>query len=173
VRDRLVLALATSLITVFAASLPANASGKKAPAAYAPIPPQIATAKTVFLSNRCEEDYKTCSSVYNDFYTGLSASSRYQLAPSPSTADLIFEIHMVAKTGVTNVVNGTGGSNTYSNLTLTILDNQTRFALWTITEPFSKDSAVKAILFDLQVLSQPNATAGPPQHVAGYIKDHD
>jgi hypothetical protein len=173
VRDRLVLALATSLIAVFAAGVPPNASGKKAPAAYAPIPPQIATAKTVFLSNRCEEEYKTCSSVYNDFYTGLSTSDKYQLAPSPSSADLIFEIHMVARNGVTNVVNGTGGSNTYSNLTLTILDNQTRTALWTITEPFSKDSAVKAILFDLQVIAQSNATAGPPQHVAGYIKDHD
>ncbi len=172
-RYRLVLAFATSLIAVFAVSVSANASDKKAPAAYAPIPPQIATAKTIFLSNRCEEDYKTCSSVYNDLYTGLSTSGKYQLAPSPSTADLIFEIHMVARTGVTNVLNGTGGSTTYSNLTLAILDNQTHVALWTITEPFSKDSAAQAILFDLQVLAQPNATAGPPQHVAGYIRDHD
>ncbi len=172
-RKFLVVAFITPLIAILAADVPVNADAKKAPAAYAPIPPQIATAKTVFLSNRCEEDYKTCSSVYNDFYTALSVPGKYQLVSSPSTADLIFEIHMVAKTGDTNVFNGTGGTHAYSNLTLAILDNQTRIALWTITEPFSKDSAVKAILFDLQVLAQPNATAGPPQHVAGYTKDRD
>jgi hypothetical protein len=170
VRSRIVAAFALAIVSAVGS---ASASANKNPpaASYAPIPPQIAAAKTIFLSNRCEEDYKTCAEVYNSLYTALSALGKYQLVSSPGTADLIFEIHLVARTGTTNVMNGSGHSDTYSNLTLAILDTQTRVGLWTITEPFAKNTAVKAVMFDLQVITQPNATAAPPQHIPGYTKD--
>jgi hypothetical protein len=163
VRRRIVAAFALALVTA-AGSAFASANKKPPAASYAPLPPQIAAAKTIFLS-RCEEDYKTCAEVYNGLCTALSALGKYQLVSSPGTADLIFEIHLVARTGTANVMNGSGHSDTYSNLTLAILDTQTRVGLWTITEPFAKNSAVKAVMFDLQVITQPNATAAPPQHI--------
>jgi hypothetical protein len=170
VRKRIVASFALAITSV-TGSAGASANKNSPAVSYAPIPPQIAAAKTIFLSNRCEEDYKTCAEVYNGFYTALSSLGKYQLVSSPGAADLICEIHLVARTGTTTVLNGDGHSNTYSNLTLAILDPQTHVGLWTITEPFSKNIAVEAVIFDLQVITQPNATAAPPQHVPGYTKD--
>ncbi|NYF90286.1 hypothetical protein RBB79_11900 [Tunturiibacter empetritectus] len=169
-KNQIVAIFALAIVTA-AGSASASANKNPPAASYAPIPPQIAAAKTIFLSNRCEEDYKTCAEVYNGLYTALSSFGKYQLVSSPATADLIFEIHMVARTGTMDVLNGEGHSNAYSNLTLAILDTQTHIGLWTITEPFAKNTAVKAVMFDLQIITQPNATAAPPQHVPGYTKD--
>jgi len=64
----------------------------------APVPPQIARAKRVFISNggqetgRLEDFSGRQDRCYNQFYSALKSWGRYALAGGPSDADLVMEI---------------------------------------------------------------------------------
>src|SRR5882724_5303936 len=88
----------------------------------APIPPQIASAKTVFIANGGEEtltDIKgtTTYRAYSDFYATMKTWGRYELAPTPSQADLVLQISL-----------------TGANIHLAILDSKTQASLWELKQ---------------------------------------
>jgi hypothetical protein len=130
----------------------------------APIPTQIATAKTAFLSNACELDYNSCRKAYNDIYTGLQKWGKYKLVGTTQEADLILELHYApAKPPSTQIP-----------FRIVILDAHNQFKLWTINEPIDYDffaansanslaDAVQRVLADFKVIAVPGATAGPAQ----------
>lgn len=65
--------------------------------APAPIPPQITSARTIFISNGGGPSYFDlftggADRGYNSFYAALQTWNRYQFVSTPSQADLIFEI---------------------------------------------------------------------------------
>ncbi len=99
----------------------------------APVPPQIALAHTVFVSNGGGDnyfDYLVTGGVdraYNSFYAGLQQSSQYELVSAPTEADLIFEIRAIAPA----VYSGKGITSYDPQLILSILDPQTQAVLWT------------------------------------------
>ena len=100
----------------------------------APIPPQIAAAHTVFVSNGGGSNYFNQFTggpdrAYNSIYADLQQSSHYQLVDSPSKADLIFEIRSIAPA----VDAGRGGVAYNPQLILSIQDPQTKAVLWTTT----------------------------------------
>jgi hypothetical protein len=97
----------------------------------APVPPQIASAHTIFVSNGGGSNFFDMFTggpdrAYNSFYADLRQSSQYRLVSSPSQADLIFEIRAIAP-AIPN-----GDVPTYNpQLVLSILDPQTKAILWT------------------------------------------
>ncbi len=97
----------------------------------APVPPQILSAHSVFVSNGGGSNYFNIFTggpdrAYNTFYADLERANRYQLVGAPAQADIIFEIRAIAPAvgDVDNV-----GYN--PQLILSILDPQTNVVLWT------------------------------------------
>jgi hypothetical protein len=131
----------------------------------APLPPAISAAKTVFLSNSCNDSYAACTNLYNELYAGLQSEGKYTLVLAPAQADLVFEIHYSTR------LSGVGGSaesgpvSSYgSNLQLLILDRATRVVLWSISESGNrKTTAQEQVLDDLKTLAAAgNATGTGP-----------
>jgi len=108
----------------------------KAPAT-APVPPQIAAARSVFIANGGGESLDTVidqtvfnggpDRPYNEFYAAMKGWEHYQIADSPASADLVFEISWnLSDTGLKLPVLG--------QLRLLVIDPKTNVTLWTLTE---------------------------------------
>jgi len=108
----------------------------KAPAT-APVPPQIAAARSVFIANGGGESLDTVidqtvfnggpDRPYNEFYAAMKGWEHYQIADSPAAADLVFEISWnLSDTGLKLPVLG--------QLRLLVIDPKTNVTLWTLTE---------------------------------------
>lgn len=104
----------------------------------APIPAQISTAKTVFISNtgvdiNSLEAMKRAgdrNQAYDEFYRAVKDWGRYRLVGAPAEADLVFEIRFI-----TPMIPNGNGVNYEPQILLTILDTKTHFPLWALVEP--------------------------------------
>jgi hypothetical protein len=126
IRKSLSILLAWLLIA--SATAPAQTN---TPATAAPIPPQVLSAQSVFVSNGGGGNYFEAftggsNRAYNTLYAELQRSNRYQLVSSPSQADVIFEIRGIAP-AVT--YGDTVGTN--PQLILSVIDPKTQAVLWT------------------------------------------
>jgi hypothetical protein len=103
----------------------------------APVPPQIAAARSVFIANGGGESLDTVidqtvfnggpDRPYNEFYAAMKGWGHYQIADSPAAADLVFEISWnLSDTGLKLPVLG--------QLRLLVIDPKTHVTLWTLTE---------------------------------------
>jgi hypothetical protein len=112
-------------LALLLAFTPLTRAQQTSTSALAPIPAQINSAHTVFVSKGTGPDR-----AYSQLYVGLQQWNRYQLVDSPSQADLIFEIHTIDPV----ISTGTDGSIVYNpQLILRILDSKTNALLWTTT----------------------------------------
>ena len=138
---RLAIAFALTLVAfTFAASVQAQ---QNAQPFVAPIPPQIVSAKTVFLSNaglapdprdRILASGKTVTLPFSQFYSAMQTWGRYQIVDSPSAADLVFEFSLTS-----NYSWCTDPQNCQAALVeVVIYDAKTHFRLWTFDEPIFK-----------------------------------
>jgi hypothetical protein len=101
-------------------------------AASAPIPKQILSAKKVFISNAGAERNEWGDLTftggpdrpYNQFYTAIETSGKYELVLAPADADLVFEIGLI---GVRRAV-------LYDELKLVLRDPKTNTILWSFVE---------------------------------------
>lgn len=115
--------------------LPAQ-QGATPPPPQSTVPSQIATARTVFLSNAgASHNFPVdATAAYNAVYAALQGWGRYQLVDSPAQADLIFSLRDVAPTSTVG-----SGDDTYSYTTpafqITITDPRSNVTLWTLTSP--------------------------------------
>jgi hypothetical protein len=151
------------------------------PALYAqptetdPVPEQIVSAKTVFLSNAGSEANNISERAYTALHDGLVQWKHYQPVATPAAADLILELRYTAPLSNINVSNGSSFPPNYNpRFQLTIRDRATAVILWSLTEfPFgtrkqtfeeTNDNAVNALLADLKALaaSQFPSTASAP-----------
>jgi hypothetical protein len=92
----------------------------------APVPEQIAQAKTVFISNAGADGAEMYSGgddrPYNQFYAAMKTWGRYELTPAPAGSDLVFELLVTSPATEPDV-----------RLRLTILDPSTHVVLWALT----------------------------------------
>lgn len=103
------------------------------PAPYvAPIPPAIAAAKKVFISNAGTDNLATIifsggpNRCYNDFYHQVQALGRYEIVSSPAEADIVLEISLrFSQARVNNTLR-------WWLLGLRILDPKTQIVLWSL-----------------------------------------
>ena len=115
--------------------LPATllAQGPKNPLPTALVPPQIGTARKVFLANGgCDvstlQFFKRDGDLnkpYNQVYAAMEAWDGYELVSSPSDADLVFQISSAQH-----------DSHDFASLQLVIRDAKTNIQLWTVIETF-------------------------------------
>ncbi len=129
IRKSLCLALAWVLVVI-----PTVQAQQSSSVAGAPVPPQILSAKSVFISNAGGSNYFDMFTggpdrAYNTLYALLQQSNRYQLVSTPAQADLIFEIRAIAPSV------STGDAVGYNpQLILNILDPKTSTLLWTTSD---------------------------------------
>jgi hypothetical protein len=128
-RKSLCIALAWFLILI-----PTANAQQPAPAAPAPVPPQIFSAHSVFVSNGGGSNYFDIFTggpdrAYNTFYADLEKANRYQLVSSPAQADLIFAIR-----GTAPAVGDVDNMGYNPQLILSILDPQSKVVLWTTSD---------------------------------------
>jgi hypothetical protein len=113
-----------------------SAQQSKGPAP-APVPPQIAAAQKVFISNAGGESFETVidqtvfnggpDRPYNQFYAAIKSWGRYEIVSHPADADLVLEISWVlTDTGLRLPVLG--------QLRLVVIDPKTQVTLWNFTE---------------------------------------
>ena len=74
-------------LSLLAFSLPAFCKKKEVP--KAPLPPVIRNAKTVFITNGGGDG---TSLAFDEFYAEMKKWGRFQLAPSPSQADIVIDL---------------------------------------------------------------------------------
>jgi hypothetical protein len=168
-------ALGTLAIMLTSSALYGQQAGKASPPA--PIPAQILTAKSVFVSNAGGEEPDPQqffpavdgNEAYNSFYAAIANSGRYTLAPTPADADLILEIRF------SDVFVG-GRPNGSPTLFLRILDPKTHTLLWALTKsigaaggPHWKQKSlanfrngIAMLVGQLTVLSSPQPVANKP-----------
>ena len=162
----------------FAGVIVALSLGATGAASVAPVPPQIATAKHVFISNGGQDtgrldDYSGHQDrCYNQFYAALKGWGRYQLADGPGDADLVMEIRFANPPTSVNVVKGDAMFPFDDpRFTLTIFDAKTHFVLWSLTEHAAParlksnrdknfDQGLANLVDDLKQLAGPPAGGG-------------
>jgi hypothetical protein len=123
-------------LALFLALTPLTRAQQSSSTPPPPVPPQIIAAHNIFVSNGGGPNYFNAFSGgadrgYSRFYAALQQWSRYQLADSPSQADLIFEIHAVAP--AVGIADETTTIAYNPQLILRILDPRTNALLWTTT----------------------------------------
>jgi hypothetical protein len=102
-----------------------------------PIPPQIAAAQKVFISNAGGATFEAIidetvfnggpDRPYNEFYSAMKGWGRYALVSSPADADLVFEVSWtLSDTGLKLPVLG--------QLRMVVIDPKTRITVWNFTE---------------------------------------
>ena len=100
----------------------------------APIPPQIANAKKVFISNAGTESNYTDvrdnyfqggpNRTYNQFYAAMKSWGRYELVPAPTDADLVLEIQFTYQVEA---------GHSLTHFKLLFRDPKSNVRLWTLT----------------------------------------
>jgi hypothetical protein len=127
-------AVAIFFLTALTATTSAQKSTMPPPA---PVPPQIAAAQKIFISNAGGESFETVfdelvfnggpDRPYNQFYAAMKTWGQRGIVASPADSDLALEISWVlSDTGLRLPVLG--------QLRLLIIDPKTHITLWSITE---------------------------------------
>ena len=144
------------------------------PVAAGPVPPAVAAAKKIFVSNAGADSGLFPSPFsgdqsrgYSQLYAGLKATGRYQLVADPANADLVLELQLTSPSGSTrsmsvNKVNG--ASDPVPMFRLVVYDAKTHFILWALTQSIEVavlqkthdrnfDDALNFILLEFESLS--------------------
>jgi hypothetical protein len=134
--------VAVALLLVNISGFPKNKKGSPS-VPPAPLPKQIVTAQTVFLSKGQGSDpYLKGGAEYafDLFYSDMKNWGKYRLVDSPAEADLIFELSYSSQRvgtrvwSTTNVYNGTTQVHSTPEMdprvTFTVYDPKTCFSLW-------------------------------------------
>jgi hypothetical protein len=103
----------------------------------APVPTQIAAARTIVLvNNGADANFPiTAQDAYNRVYAALQAWGHFQLVSSPDQADLVFQLRDIAPvTGVYGDRAGTYAINSPA-FQLAIKDPKSNVTLWTVNSP--------------------------------------
>jgi hypothetical protein len=127
--NHLVTAAMFAVITLLSGSF-LNAQEPSA-ALVAPVPPRIASAKKVFISNAGEQRNPSGDlsfnggpdRVYNQFYAAMKDWGRYELVPDPADADMVLEICLADRP-----------QGPYNDVRLVLVDPRTHITLWTFSE---------------------------------------
>jgi hypothetical protein len=122
-----------------------------APAATAPVPSLLLSAKKVFISNAGADSglfphpfSGDPDRAYNEFYGDVESWGRYQLVNTPAEADLVFELQLTAPSGPSNADKSKGASDPLPMVRLVIYDRPTHYVLWALTESIAPANLQKS-----------------------------
>jgi hypothetical protein len=132
------------------------------------VPPSIATAQKVFVSNAGADSglfphpfSGNTERAYNQFYADVQAWGRYQVVLVPYDSDIVFELQLTAPNGPSNADKKKGASDPLPMFRLSIIDCKTHFILWTLTHSIAEanlqkthdrnfDEALASLILDLK-----------------------
>lgn len=136
-RSGLRVAIATALFFAIAAFA-------QSPAGFTPpgpIPPALAAARTIFVSNAGADSglfpepfSGDANRPYSELYARLNAARAFTLVSDPSSADLVLEIQLTAPAGPSHGSKQLGASDPVPMLRLVVYDRKTHYILWTETQ---------------------------------------
>lgn len=136
-----------------------------------PIPPAIAAAKRIFVSNAGADSglfpepfSGDTDRPYSQFFAALKATREFDLVSDPSDADLVLELRLIAPNGPTSGNKQNGASDPVPMFRLVIYDRKTHYILWTLTQSIGVallqkthdrnfDEALNSILLNFQQLA--------------------
>jgi hypothetical protein len=143
-----------------------------------PVPPAIAAAKNIFVSNAGSDSglfpepfTGDEARAYTEFFAALEATKQYALVSDPSQADLVLELRLAAPYGPANPNKQNGASDPLPQFKLVVYDVKTHYVLWSFTQAIDPallqkthdknfDLALNAILN--QFLSLAHRPPAPP-----------
>ena len=155
------------------------AGAQQQPSGIAPIPAVLYNAKKVFISNAGADAglfphpfSGDSDRAYNAFYAGVESLGKFNLVASPSEADLVFEVRLLAPNGPANANKQKGASDPLPMFRLVIYDRESHYVLWALTESIDPaalqkthdhnfDAALADLAQDLKRLTTP-PLAGTP-----------
>ncbi|HKS82460.1 MAG TPA: hypothetical protein VJR23_13225 [Candidatus Acidoferrales bacterium] len=109
-----------------------QANSSQAESFVAPVPAEISTAKTIFISNLGADPggveilldaIKDPDALYNRFYAAMKSWGHFQIVGRPEDADLVITLSLVDHPTFAPRMN------------LVIFDEKSHFPLWTLSEP--------------------------------------
>jgi hypothetical protein len=113
----------------------------------APIPPQLSTAKKVFISNAGGEPLNDGKhrplQPYNAFYATMKGWARFELVPTPADADLVLQVSVALSEPLI--------------LRLTILDSRTQATLWELDQDIHSDQTLRGSFAEKKDLDKATA----------------
>jgi hypothetical protein len=106
-----------------------------------PVPPAIAAAKTIFVSNAGADSglfpepfTGDPDRPYTELYAALKATGDFTLVGNPAQADLVLELRLFAPYGPTNANKQNGTADPRPMFRLAVYDGKTHYILWTVTQ---------------------------------------
>jgi hypothetical protein len=106
-----------------------------------PIPPAIAAAKNIFVSNAGSDSglfpepfSGDQNRAYTEFFAALQATKQYALVSDPSQADVVLELHLNAPNGPASPNKQNGASDPVPQFKLVVYDTRTHYVLWSFTQ---------------------------------------
>lgn len=135
--------------------------------AGSPIPEQIHSAKTVFLSNLGADPVSlsrlapATDEPFASFYAAMKSWGHYRIVTNPAIADLVLELRTAS--GLDDA-GKFGAGPIESEFLIQIVDPHTHFTLWTVSEPIAPaalkgnwrknlESSVNAAIDELKALT--------------------
>jgi hypothetical protein len=136
-----------------------------------PIPPAIAAARRIFVSNAGADSglfpepfSGDTDRGYTQFFAALKTAGQFDLVADPSDADLVLELQLIAPNGPSSGNKQNGASDPVPMFRLRIYDRKTHYILWTLTASIEVallqkthdrnfDQALSNILLDFQQLT--------------------
>lgn len=164
---------ASWIVAIVLISAPALMLGAPKEIPAAPLPGQIATARKIFISNAGDDPHFKrlgLHRAYDQFYSAMKDWGHYELATSPSEADIVFEISLASQ-----IEKYGHEQDSAPFLRLAILDPKTRITLWEFAEELETggivlvglrldskfDKAMDRIVEDVKGLVQPPSPPAP------------
>jgi hypothetical protein len=130
------LSLAAAVLFGAAASAQMPAYGKAGP-----LPPVLATATSVFVSNAGSDSglfpepfSGDPDRPYSEFFAALKATGDFTLVADPAQADLVLELRLFAPYGPTSANKQNGTADPRPMFRLVVYDRKTHYILWTVTQ---------------------------------------
>jgi hypothetical protein len=157
---------AALFLCIVGALLLAVAPRLSAQATPSHIPTQIASARTVFLSNNLGAPLADTDKIFNEIYAAVQQQNRFTIVTDPETADLLLQFSLVNS--------GNVGFGVVQTITLQIIDAKTHVILWSVSDSgqtkaiygsqdrnLNKYDVVDSVLAYLKIIAGPQPT---PSH---------
>ena len=157
---------------------PCLAVAQSAPVATPPVPAELLSAKRIFVSNAGADSglfphpfSGDSSRGYSELFAALRGLGQYELVPSPSQADLVLELRLVAPSGPKEASKIQGSADPMPMFRLVVYDRPSHYVLWTFTDSIEMamkqqthdrnfDESISTLVAEFQALTHVSRAAG-------------
>jgi hypothetical protein len=120
---------------------PIQAQSSPAVPSLAPVPIELLSAKKIFVSNAGADSglfphpfSGDPNRGYNELFAALHGLGQFELVSTPTAADLVLELRLLAPYGPTNANKSNGTADPLPMFRLVVYDRPSHYVLWTFTD---------------------------------------